>query len=160
MEARVRQFSASLALVAATLLGGGTAHAQTSAAVRVVDGFYAWYLASHGDWTNLSGGRGYLTPSLYASLEKLVRTERAEQAEMLDFDPFSGAQFEAASYAISTPAGSATSVAVPVRVRFSGDNGSSIVRVVTVRDSSGWKIDNFIYPGNGDLRGALRKALK
>src|SRR5579872_4817038 len=131
MQTGLRQLSYSLALAAAALLGSGIAHAQTSAAVRVVNGFYAWCLGSHGDWTNLSGARKYLTPSLYASLEKVVDEQRAEQAEMLDFDPFSGAQSEAASYAISAPAGIGTSVTVPVRVRFSGGNGSSIVRVVT-----------------------------
>lgn len=79
---------------------------------------------------------------------------------MLDFDPFDGAQSEAASYAITTPSGSGTSVAVPVRIRLSGGNGSSTVRVIVVRDSSGWKIDNFVYPGNGNLRDSLRNALK
>lgn len=160
VRTRLRQLPAPLLLVLTTLFGSGIAHAQTPAAVRVVNGFYAWYLASHGNWTNLSGARAYLTPSLYASLEKLVGKERAEQAEMLDFDPFDGAQSEAASYAITTPSGSGTSVAVPVRIRLSGGNGSSTVRVIVVRDSSGWKIDNFVYPGNGNLRDSLRNALK
>ena len=156
----LRQFSASLVLVVAALFGGGIAHAQTPPAVRVVNGFCTWYLASHGDWTNLSGARAYLTPSLYASLARLVGKERAEQAQMLDFDPFDGAQSEAASYAIATPAASGASVAVPVRIRLSGGNGSSLVRVIVVRDSSGWKIDNFAYPGNGNLKDSLRNALK
>ena len=160
MRTHTRPLITSLALIALVVTGARVADAQTSQAVRVVNGFYSWYIASHGDWTSLSGARPYLTPSLYASLEKLVGKQRAEQAQMLDFDPFSGAQAEAASFAVGTATGSGTSVAVPVRIRLSGGNGSSAVRVIVIRDSSGWKIDNFVYPGSGDLRGSLRSALK
>ncbi len=159
MRVRIHPLFTAFVLIAIAVFGGRIAYAQTSGAVRVVNAFYTWYLATHGDWTNISGARAYLTPSLYASLEKLVSKERQEQAQMLDFDPFSGAQAEPASYAIGSSSNRGTS-AVQVRVRLSGGNGSTMVRVIVVHTSSGLKIDNFVYPGMGDLRRALRDALK
>ncbi len=80
----------ALLIVAILGMSGRIAFAQTSGAVPVVNAFYTWYLSTHGNWTKLSGARTYFTPSLYASLEKLVTEEGREHAEMLDFDPFSG----------------------------------------------------------------------
>lgn len=160
MRTLARALLVSLAFIAAAITGGGIACAQSSGAVQAVNAFYGWYLGNHGDWTKLSGARAYLEPSLYASLQKLVDEERREQAEMLDFDPFSGAQAEAASYAVGTPTGGASRAAVPVKIRLSGGNGSSLIHVIVVRGSSGWRIDNFLYGGTNDLRHALSAALK
>lgn len=158
MRLKERSLILSLGLFAA-LAVGASAYAQTSGAAPTVNGFYRWYVGSH-DWTNLSGARSFLSPSLYAALEKLVATERREHVAMLDFDPFSGAQAKAASYSTGTPVGNEAGTVIPVRIRLSGGNGSSSVRVIVVHGASGWKIDNFVYPGMGNLRSALSDALK
>lgn len=159
MSGGLRSLVIPLALVAAVAVCP-SAYAQASGATAVVNNFYGWYVATHGDWAKLSGARSYLTPSLYAELEKLVARERREQAQMLDFDPFSGAQAEAASYTTGTAAANGAGSVIPVSIRLSGGNGSSAVRVIVVRSASGWKIDNFVYPGMGDLRSSLKDALK
>lgn len=155
----LRPLFLSIALIALVVNGSGIARAQTSGATSTVNAFYTWYIGTRGNWTSLTGARAYLTPSLYASLEKAVTIERQEQAEVLDFDPFSGAQAEATSYAAGTPSGNGTRAIVPVRIQLRGGNGSSMVRVIAVHGSTGWKIDNFIY-GTGDLKHSLAGALK
>jgi len=142
------------------VLGRPMVSAQTSGAAHAVDGFYSWYIARHGDWTQLSGARPYLSSSLYAPLQKVVNIERREQAAVLDFDPFSGAQAEAASYSVGSPVGSGSTASVPVRIRLSGGNGASALRVMVVHGSSGWKIDNIVYGNGTDLKRALQSALK
>lgn len=161
MRTKTRHVYFALAVAAVALFAGRAAFAQTAGAVRTVNAFYGWYLSMHGNWTNLSGARPYLTSSLYASLAKVDAEQAATHEAMLDFDPFSGAQAEAAAFTTGTPAGNGNSASVPVRIRLSGGNGSSVVRAVAVRGPSGWKIDNFIYSnGAGDLKTVLRQALK
>lgn len=144
------------------LLATGMAFAagQTASPTRTVASFYTWYFANQANWTNISGARQYLTPSLYASLAKVLAEEQKEHAAILDFNPFVNAQEEAQSYSTGTPSGSGATRSVPVQLRFAHIKGAGTVRVIVVRAAGGWKIDNFVYPGAGDLRRTLRDALK
>ncbi|HEV7180581.1 MAG TPA: hypothetical protein VGN11_11975 [Candidatus Baltobacteraceae bacterium] len=86
--------------------------------------------------------------------------QRREQAEILDFNPFVDAQIEAQSYATGKPSGTGTTVSVPVSLRFAHAQVPGIVHVIVVRGPTGWRIDNFVYPANGDLRRTLQDSLK
>ncbi len=148
-------------LIALFAAGGRSVAAQESPGARVVNSFYGWFFTHQTNWTaNLSGARGYLTPSLFRSLEKMVAIEQQEQAAVLDFNPFLNSQEEAQSYTTGKPSGSASTIAVPVMLRFAHLSQPGMVRAIVVDGPAGWRIDNIVYPGNGDLRRALQEALK
>lgn len=155
-----RKLSTLFALTAFLLTCFASGAAQTSGATQVVNAFYGWYFANQANWTNLSGARQFFTPALYAPLEKVIEQEKREQAEILDFNPFVDAQIEAQSYATGTSSGNGATVSVPVSLRFPHSKEPGILHVIVRRGPSGWKIDNFVYPDNGNLRRTLQDALK
>lgn len=128
---------------------------QTSSAAATVTSFYHWYFANKTDWTRLARARPYLTPSLYSALENVLHKQRSEGAEILEFDPFIGAQEQAQWYEVRSPSGNGTRLSVPVHLGFSHSNQPATINVIVVNGSGGWKIDDFAYPGNGTLRGQI-----
>ncbi|HEY8313625.1 MAG TPA: DUF3828 domain-containing protein [Candidatus Baltobacteraceae bacterium] len=152
----IRKLLTLFAAIAFLASGITFAVAQPSDATRVVSSFYTWYFAHQKNWTNLSKARQYLTPSLYASLEKVLEEEQKTHASAFDYSPFDYAQEYAQSYSTGTPSGNATTISIPVRLRFSYSKVPSTIHVILVRGSGGWKIDNFVYPDNVDLRHTLQ----
>jgi Protein of unknown function (DUF3828) len=117
-------------------------------------------MGNQQNWTDLSSAQTYLTLSLYASLQKAIEKQQAEKIELFEFNPFVDSQIEADSYSIGQPSGNSSTSSVPVRLSFPKRKEQGLVRVIVVRSSSAWKIDNFVYPGGGNLRRTLQEALK
>lgn len=160
-KTRVVVWAITLCMIAAVVASSFTsASAQAPGAARVVNAFYAWHFANKQDWTKLSSARQYFTPSLYASLAKVLAIQESAHEEVLDYNPFIHAQIEAQSYTTGRASGSGSTLSVPVNLRFKDSSGVSVIRVIVVQRSGEWKIDNLVYPGYGDLRSALRDALK
>jgi len=143
----------SLFAAAAFFCSGLSIQAQSRDPRSAVSSFYATYAGRHLNWTQLSPLRQYLTPSLYALLQKAATIQTQSHEAVLDFDPFANSQEEARSFTVGSAAINGVTATVPVNI-------GGGVRVVTVRGSTGWKIDNFVYPGVGNLRSMLASALK
>jgi Protein of unknown function (DUF3828) len=143
----------SLFAAAAFFFSGASIQAQSRDPRSLVNSFYATYTGRHLNWLQLAPLRSYLTPSLYASLQKAATIQAQSHEEVLDFDPFANSQEEARSFTVGSASVNGVTATVPVNI-------GGGVRVVTVRGSAGWKIDNFVYPGVGNLRTMLAGALK
>lgn len=150
------------ALLAAALVAS-TSVPQTSpqlvAPRATVTSFYQWYFTGKPDWTQLAGARRFLTPSLYSELHHVVEVQQRKGGAVLDFDPFIGAQERAQSYEVLPARGQGTHMSVPVRLSFEHSSANRTTVAILMHGPSGWRIDNFLYPGIGDLRSIVQKAL-
>jgi len=106
----------------------------------------------------LRARQAWFTPQLY----QLMLADMSSTGEIgyIDFDPFTDAQDDAASYAVGTARPAHDTVLVEVAVAFppAVGNGREQRRITLpmLRARAGWQIANFVYP-DGDLAHDLKR---
>jgi hypothetical protein len=160
-----------LALLVATAIftAAAPASAQNATPTSVVDGFYHWYFTDTGsnhEWfKHLSGAQRYLDPTLYANLAAALDREQKTHSEIIDFDPWVNAQWDAQAYAVGTVSAHGKAFWIPVTLTLSGrPNSTTHLTMIVGKNSSGeYRIDNVVYTVDKttfDLSSFLTKALK
>ena len=98
----------------------------------------------------------WFTRALY---ELMLADMAGDEIGIVDYDPFTEAQDDAARYAVGAARASHDTLYIPVDVQFaSGSERNHTVTLAMVRDASHWKIADFI-DGDGSLAAKLRASL-
>ena len=135
---------------------GGADAATLAQARAAVEARYAahWRGGQGFSADTLRARKAWFTPAFY---QLLLADMSGDEIGIVDYDPFTDAQDDGARFVVGNPRAGHDTVYVPVEVRF--DSASEAQRSVTlamVRDSSAWRIGDFI-DGDGSLAGRLRK---
>jgi hypothetical protein len=143
----------SIALAAICLLVGGMP-ARTIAATpyapqpdyrspaAIVGSFYDWY--RHAPvLSNTPGMRAFFTPLLANGFAHAQAVEDCTHKEIIDYDPFAGAQVSVESIAVGKTSLRGTQARVAVAVTL-WKHLHTTMTVVTVRRDGQWRIDDFI----------------
>jgi hypothetical protein len=135
--------------------------AKAAAARNVVERHYAEHFNSGQGFSvdTLRERKGWFAPTLYS----LMLADMAPTGEIgyIEFDPFTDAQDDAATYTVGVPKTANDTVLVPVELTFGSATGTGHERrrvtLAMVPAPSGWQIANIIYADH-DLMTGLRGA--
>ena len=140
------------------------ARSSTADATTVVKKFYDWYLRQpNHEWeSRFRQVKELFDPGLHANLQTVMQRERSQNGEIMDFDPFVNAQWDAVAYALGTPIAKNNEVNVPVRLTLSARELKTKLTAVLRKDADGnYVIYDVIYPNaKSTLRALLRIWLK
>ena len=140
------------------------AQPTTSDATVVLKKFYDWYLRlpNHNWDAHLDQVKSLFDPGLYTMLQTILHREARAHEEIMDFDVFVNAQWDAVAYAFGTPTAKNSSVNVPVKLTLSARELKTKLTVVLRKNAGGeYVIYDVIYDNaKSTLRGLLRTWLK
>lgn len=128
----------------------------------VVSALYAWHV-HHNVTAYVAEMKPYLTASLYTNLATVVRDQSCLHVAMIDSDPLTGTQVGMPSFRLGTVTvrGNTATVVVDTMAALVSSHpfAGPTVKVLVVRDASGWRISDVIPPPGGGLAAMLRKEL-
>ena len=142
------------------------AQSNTTDATATLKKFYDWYLRqpNHVWEPRFRQVTALFDPGLHKMLQTVLDREASTHDEIMDFDPFVNAQWDAVAYAFGTPTAKLNNVNVPVMLTLSGrptNFRSKLAAVLRTNGAGKYVIYDIVYKDTkSTLRGLLRIWLK